>query len=257
VRTELIVATVCGLSSLLLMTKRGHLVDDDEYAAGLRATMSELTAQFSHPTDIATTLSGITSAAVELIDGVDFADVLLIAGPDTFQSVAATDPIATDLDDIQQRFREGPCLDAAIEDVVTVSNDLSEDHRWPRFAKSAVAAGVNSMQSFRLYTHNSRMGALNLFACERDVFTAEVEALAAMLATQAAVALIAEDKELQFRSALASRDVIGQAKGMIMERFHVDAFRAFELLRKLSQDSNTRVVDVATELISRGPGSPR
>ena len=227
-------------------------MDDHEYAAGLRATMSELTSQAFNPTDIATTLYGVTSAAVELIDGVDYADVLLISGSDTFQSVAATGQVAVDLDDVQERFREGPCLDAAIEDVVTRSNDLSEDERWPRFAKSAIAAGVHGMLSFRLYTHNSRMGALNLFAGRRGVFTAEVEVLAAMLATQAAIALIADDKDLQFRSALASRDMIGQAKGMIMERFNVDANRAFELLKRLSQDSNIRLTDVAAELIARG-----
>ncbi len=106
-------------------------------------------------------------------------------------------------------------LDAAIEDVVTRCNDLSDDERWPRFAKSAVAAGVHGMLSFRLYTHDSRMGALNLFAGRRGVFTAEVEVVAAMLATQSAIALIADDKYLQFSSA---------------ERFNVDANRAFELL---------------------------
>ena len=73
-----------------------------------------------------------------------------------------------------------------------------------------------------------------------------------MLATHAAIALIADDVRLQFQSALASRDTIGQAKGMIMERFNVDAVRAFELLTKLSQDSNTRVADIAQELVSRG-----
>ena len=77
-----------------------------------------------------------------------------------------------------------------------------------------------------------------------------------MLATQAAIALIADDKDLQFRSALASRDMIGQAKGMIMERFDVDGNRAFELLKRLSPDSNTRLVDVATELIARGQIPP-
>ena len=76
------------------------------------------------------------------------------------------------------------------------------------------------------------MGALNLFGIKPDVFTAENEAIGAMLATHAATAPIADDERLQFQSALASRDIIGQAKGMIMERFDVDAVRAFELLRK-------------------------
>jgi hypothetical protein len=80
------------------------------------------------------------------------------------------------------------------------------------------------------------MGALNLFGVEPDVFTTDSEAVGAMLATHAAIAPIADDVRLQFQSALASRDIIGQAKGMIMERFEVDAVRAFEVLTRLSQD---------------------
>lgn len=232
-------------------------MDDRQYADKLRATMSGLTAEFSRASDIATTLYRITSTAVELIEGVDYADVLLVSGPDTFRSLAATDQLATQLDSEQQRFREGPCLDAAVDDVVTVSNDLTNDQRWPRFSKSAIAAGVHSILSFQLYTHNDRGGALNLFSRNRDVFTAEAEALGAMLAAQAAIALIVKDKELQFRSALASRDIIGQAKGMIMERFDVDSLQAFELLKKLSQDSNTRLIEVATELVARGADPAR
>ena len=215
--------------------------------------MSEITEQFSRPTDIEATLDGVTGAAVELIDGVDYADVLLVSGPDQFQSVAATSQVAADLDDVQRRFREGPCVDAATDEPVTISNDLREDVRWPRYCESAIKAGVRSMLSYRLYTHTPRLGALNLFGRQPDVFTAETEVLAAMLATQAALALIAEDKDLQFRSALASRDLIGQAKGMIMERFQVDSMRAFELLKRLSQDSNTRLVDVANEIVTGGP----
>ncbi len=230
-------------------------MNDHEYAAGLRRTMSEITQQFSHPTDITTTLCRVTTAAVELIDGADYADVLLISGPDDFKSVAATSEVATDLDRVQQHFYEGPCLDAAVNDSVTVCNDLRADTRWPRFAKSAVAAGVHSMLSYRLYTHDSRSGALNLFGLNPDVFTVEGETLGAMLATQAAIALIADDKQLQFTSALASRDVIGQAKGIIMERFDIDGSQAFELLRKLSQQSNIRLVEIASHLVGRGPDS--
>ncbi|MDT5228866.1 MAG: hypothetical protein QOH94_2659, partial [Mycobacterium sp.] len=85
-----------------------------------------------------------------------------------------------------------------------------------------------------------------------DAFDPEAQAVAAMLATHAAITLIAQHRDTQFQSALASRDAIGQAKGMIMERFDVDAVRAFELLKKLSQSSNTRLVAVAEELVARG-----
>jgi GAF domain-containing protein len=227
-------------------------MDDREYAEVLRQVMTELTQQFAHPTEIGDTLQRVTASAVDLIDGVDCADVLLISGADLFRSVAATSQLAVDMDDLQQRFREGPCLDAAVGNPTVVCNDLREDLRWPRFAEAAVAAGVRSLLSFQLFTHNARMGALNLFGLKSGVFTVEREAVGAMLATHAAIALIADDVRLQFQSALASRDIIGQAKGMIMERFDVDAVRAFELLVRVSQNSNIRVAEVAEEIVSRG-----
>ncbi len=228
-------------------------MDDREYAEVLRQTMAKLTENIATPTEIDAILRSATATAVELIAGVDCADVLLISRPDLFESMAATSPLATDVDDLQQHFREGPCLDAALGHSVIVCNDLREDPRWPRFAKPAIAAGVHALLSFQLYTHNSRTGALNLFGLTPGVFTAEAKALGAMLATHVANALTASDKELQFQSALGSRDIIAQAKGMIMERFDVDALRAFDLLTRVSQNSNVRVADVAAEIVARGP----
>jgi transcriptional regulator with GAF, ATPase, and Fis domain len=227
-------------------------MDDREYFDVLRGAMHTLTEQFVHPAGVDVILRNVTASALELIEGVDSADVLLVTGPDRLKSVAATSQIAVDIDDLQKRFGEGPCLDAAVGDSVVLCNDLRDEARWPNFAESAVAAGITSMMSLQLYTDKSRRGALNLFGRAPDVFNPEKEAVAAMLATHAAVALIANDERLQFKSALASRDVIGQAKGMIMERFDVDAVRAFELLKKLSQGSNTRLVAVAEELVARG-----
>jgi transcriptional regulator with GAF, ATPase, and Fis domain len=227
-------------------------MDDRAYAEVLRLAMAQLTKKFARPTDIDDTLKSVTASCVDLIDGVECADVLLIAGADLFRSVAATSQLAVDIDDLQRRFREGPCVDAAVGNSIILCNDLREETRWPRFAEAAVAAGVHSLMSFQLFTHNALVGALNLFGLKPDAFTPEFEAVGAMLATHAATALIADDVRLQFQSALASRDTIGQAKGMIMERFNVDAIRAFELLTKLSQDSNTRVADIAVELVSRG-----
>jgi ANTAR domain/GAF domain len=163
--------------------------------------------------------------------------VLLISGPELFRSLAPTSQLAIDVDGMQRRFREGPCLDAAVGSSVILCSDLAKDPRWPSFAKEAIAAGVHAMLSFQLFTHNGRMGALNLFGCTPGAFTLESKALGAMLATHVGNAFIAADKELQFKSALSTRDMIGQAKGMIMERFNVDAVQAFDLLTKLSQQS--------------------
>ncbi|KEF94978.1 hypothetical protein K883_05163 [Mycobacterium sp. TKK-01-0059] len=207
-------------------------------------------------------LAQITRAAVDLIDGVDCATVLVISDGG-FQSIAATSVTAMEIDQAQQRTGQGPCHDAADRDVIVRSSDLREDDRWPEFAQIARAAGVLSVTSFRLYTQGANSGALNLFGFQPESLTAESEALGAMLATQAALLILAADRQQQFESALASRDVIGQAKGILMERFDVDAMQAFELLTGLSQQLNTPVKIIAERLVRRGentstvdPGAP-
>jgi len=229
-------------------------VDDHEYVVALRRTMEDLPRTFLRPVPIEDLLNGVTRAAVDLIDGADCADVLLISETSGYRSLAATRRFAIEVDGVQEQFREGPCVDAAADgDAVVRCDDLQDDPRWPRFAKGAVAVGVHAMMSFQLYTQDKRKGALNVFGLTSGVFDAKDQAVGAMLATHAATALIAHDRERQFQSALSSRDAIGQAKGMIMERFAVDATRAFELLKKLSQDTNTPLVDIAAGLVARGP----
>jgi transcriptional regulator with GAF, ATPase, and Fis domain len=230
--------------------------DDVDFENTVRRLMADLSTQFVGRTEIGETLKRVTAASVELIEGLDFADILIVGDNDDYQSVAPTDHRAVDMDNIQERAGQGPCLDAVASDGMVLTHDLGSDTRWPRFAREATTTiGVNSVLSFRLFTDDKRSGALNLFALERRAFGKDAEAVGAMLATHAAVALIAERKEAQFTSALASRDTIGQAKGMIMERFDVDAIRAFELLAKISQDSNTRLANVAAQLVARGSDS--
>ncbi|MGY4647329.1 ANTAR domain-containing protein [Mycobacterium sp. URHB0021] len=234
-------------------------MDDSEHAKLLRRTMEELTETAAHPTDIGATLRGVTAACVDVIPGTESADILLITDGDHYQSLAATSELAENLDEDQHRFHEGPCLNAAVSDAVVRCDDFRDDDRWPRFAKAAMASGVHSMLSFQLFTHDDRVAALNLLGLQPHCFAPDAEALGAMFATHAALALIANNKRHQFESALASRDMIGQAKGRIMERFDVDAVRAFELLVKVSQDSNTRLSDLARRIAagSSDPQHPR
>jgi GAF domain-containing protein len=219
----------------------------------LQQTMTDLAERYAHPTELVVTLRAVTEAAVRHVPGVDSADILLITPPDGFESVASTSPLPVRVDSLQQDFREGPCVDAAVGEPLVRSDDLEADPRWPRFGESAAALGVRSVLSFQLYTYGTGRAALNLFGLERNAFTMEAEAIAGMIATHAATALIAHNRERQFQSALASRDTIGQAKGMIMERFAINAVRAFELLVKTSQASNKPVAELAKEIVTRGP----
>jgi hypothetical protein len=194
-------------------------------------------------------LGGVTAAAVKLMDGVDYADIMLISDGHA-RSVEPTAKLITELDTEQMRLQEGPCLAAAVADAVVRCPDLSQDARWPQFGAAAVAAGIHSMLSFQLYAHdNGSAGALNLFSRRRVSFDLEAEAIGAMLATHAAVALMAMNERDQFRSALASRDTIGQAKDILMERFQVDAVKAFVMLTKLSQESNIPVREIAARVV--------
>lgn len=220
----------------------------------IRTAMAELAANFDSPTDITAILETVTAQAVELIDSVDVADVLLVDA-ERYRSLAPTAEIAAVLDSIQLELKEGPCLDAAVSDAAVVCPDLSAEPRWPSFAAAAVTAGVSAMMSYHLYSHPAKRGApagrgaLNLFSHNPVDYTVEEQAIAAMLATHAATALLAADRQTQFESALASRDVIGQAKGMLMERFKIDAVRAFALMTQLSQDNNVKLRTIAQQIV--------
>ena len=214
----------------------------------IRTAMTELTENFASKAGPDAILASVTSSAVRLIDGIDVADVLVITD-DKYESLAPTNDLIRELDDLQLQFQEGPCLEAAVAESVIRSSDLRAERRWPRFAEAAIERGVFSVLSFQLYSHRSGRGALNLFGRDPRTFSVEAEAIGAMLATHAANALVAADRQNQFDSALASRDVIGQAKGVLMERFGVDAVQAFDLLSTLSQNSNTPLRQVAAQVV--------
>jgi hypothetical protein len=171
------------------------------------------------------------------------------------RTLAATGPVAKILDDIQQRHQEGPCVAAAWANHMVVVEDLVTETRWPAYREDALAqTSVRSIMAFQLFADNQTMGALNFYADDPRAF-ADTDVEAGLLyATHTALAWNLLRRDEQYRSALASRDVIGQAKGILMERFSVDAVQAFDLLRRLSQQSNTALVDIARRVVEK-PGN--
>jgi GAF domain-containing protein len=197
----------------------------------------------------------VTSAAVELITGVDTAGILLITKGGRFESHAGTTDLPHELDGLQHTLQEGPCMEAALDDVVVRVDDFRSETRWPAYSAAVAELGVLSSLSFRLYTHKRTAGALNLFGFAPRVWDADGVLTGTVLAAHAAAAVSAHLEAGQLQSALLSRDHIGQAKGVIMERYGVDDVRAFDMLRQLSQESNTRLVDIADRVIGTR-GSP-
>lgn len=214
----------------------------------IRAAMVQLIRGHAKDTALEHALFSITSSAVELIEGVDFADMLVMYEGEG-RSVAPTMPLAVELGTVQLSHQQGPCLDAAIKETLIISTDLREEIRWPSFAPAAVAVGVHAIVSYRLIPQHKATGALNLFSHEPRSLDEAGKTMGALLATMATVAMMTAVREEQFETALASRDVIGQAKGILMNHYRVDADRAFEMLRSLSQHDNIPLRTIALQII--------
>ena len=222
----------------------------------LAMRMADLARTAAAPRSVEDVLSDVTAAALELVPGTDTAGVLLIGKGGKWDSLGGTSDLPHVLDELQMKYNEGPCVEAALDDLIVRTEDFRTDERFPNWSPAVVELGVLSGVSFKLYTANRTAGALNLFAFKPNAFDGESETLGTVLAAHAAAAILASREGEELQSALSTRDRIGQAKGIIMERYNVDDIQAFDMLRKLSQDSNIRLVDIAQRVIeTRGEGA--
>lgn len=201
------------------------------------------------------TLGLIVAGAVATVPGADYAGVSRWRrGGGITTAMSMPNPLVQELDELQAALNEGPCVDAIwVADQVHAPR-LATDERWPRYARRAVELGVNASLSLRLYVEGDTLGALNLYSRTEDGFRADSFAFADLFSSHAAIALTGADRVAGLEQALRTRDLIGQAKGILMQRFGVDAQRAFAMLVQASQHSNTKLVDVA-EWVA-GPDHP-
>lgn len=196
------------------------------------------------------TLAKVCELAVETIDGCDHAGVSLVEGR-MVNTVGANDEVPAMVDSIQYEVDQGPCVDAIRDHEVFQADNLGDETRWPKFAERAAGeTGVASMLSHRLFAEEDTMGALNLYSRRPAAFDEEARALASVFAAHAAVALVAARREEQFHEALASRDLIGQAKGILMARQGISSEQAFDALRRASQRLNIKLREVAQRVLT-------
>lgn len=215
----------------------------------LAQRMAELARASAAPRSVDDVLADVTAAAKELIPGADTAGVLLVGKGGKFDSVAGTSDLPHRLDALQMTLQEGPCVEAALDELIVRTEDFRSEQRWPKYSAAVVKIGVLSGLSLKLYTAERAAGALNLFSFRPNAFDDKDETTGVVLAAHAAAAILASRHGEQLESALSTRDRIGQAKGIVMERFGVDEVQAFDMLRRLSQESNTRLIDVAKRVI--------
>lgn len=202
-------------------------------------------------TDCDTVLAELAEHAAVEIPGAQYAGITRTRDAKDIDTPAATHMWPVLLDKIQQRYREGPCLTAAWEEKTIHVADLENDGRFPLYRRDALdETPIRTIMAFQLFIVGETMGALNVYAEEPNSFGPESRTIGLIFAAHSSVAWNSARRDEQFKQALSSRDTIGQAKGMIMERYSVDAVQAFALLRKLSQDSNVPLIQIASELLA-------
>jgi GAF domain-containing protein len=192
-------------------------------------------------------------------------------------TVACSDPVAARVDEVQYRLDDGPCLHAMRDGEVVIIEDTAEQAHWPEFEAEAAAAGIRSCLALPLIAdtrdaESQPAGALNLYARTASAFGEIETRRAENFAGKASGALALAsrltsyaDLNEQLRASLVSRSVIDQALGIIMARGglgsvdseqHLTQGRAFELLRTASQNTNTKLRDIARALVTSVTGEP-
>jgi GAF domain-containing protein len=181
-----------------------------------------------------------------------YAGIALYARGSRPEIAAVTDPVVADVYDLQISSDNGPLVTALRDRRTVLIRDTATDDRWPEWAEKVAALGVRSALDVPLATGNqarSTVGVLGLYSPQADAFSQDDEAIAHILARHAAVALASARHEETMAQAVDARKLVGQAMGILMERFDVDADRAFAILKRYSQDTNTKLRDVAQQLI--------
>ena len=221
-------------------------------ADDLATTLSDLARSLQDEDDLTATLSAIAHAAVGTVPGAEYAGLTVVQRRREVHTRAATADLVDEVDRAQYETGEGPCLTAAYEHRTVSLPDMDREHRWPRFTGRAAALGVHSMLSFQLFVHQDSLGALNLYATRAHAFDDDSEHVGLLFAAHAAVAMSGAQRQEHLARAITARDVIGQAKGMLMERHRLTADQAFALLVRTSQHTNTKLIDVAHRLTATG-----
>ena len=231
----------------------GATADDDRASGSDLATqLSELAQSLQQEPGVEATLQGIVDGAVALIPGTEHASMSAFSKRQEAHTRAASGELPRRVDQAQAETGQGPCLDTLYEQRTARIPVMADERRWPEFADRARELGIGSMLAVQLFVEGDSLGALNLFSSQPDSFDEESEHVALLFASHAAIAMSEAQDQENLRGAIDFRDLIGQAKGILMERHRITSEQAFLVLSRASQNSNRTLRDVASELVFEG-----
>lgn len=195
-----------------------------------------------------TTVDLITQYAQAAV-GCDDAGILLVHSRTQIETASSTSERVIRSHELQRELDEGPCLDSLESGGSFLSTDVSTDERWRLWGPAVSRLEIRSAMSVLLETRERRYGSLNLYADRTGAFDSSDLATAMIFARHASIALANVHQEQGLLSAIDARKVIGQAQGILMERYDIDADRAFEVLRRYSQNHNEKLHKVAAWVV--------
>jgi GAF domain-containing protein len=220
-------------------SSRETRVDSAEFAEMARSLQDE--------PDISETLETLIAYARDCLS-CDHAGIHLVRNRE-IETAAATDEVIHQADKLQTELGEGPCLQAIWDDETFVVGDTAADPRWPVFGPKAAELGLRSILSVRMHSGEQTLGAINFYCSAVREFDREDVTMAQVFAQHASVALATAKREEGLRMAIDSRHLIGQAQGILMERFELSSDKAFAVLRRYSQDNNVKLRELADQIV--------
>ena len=213
--------------------------------------MQKLAETLNGPSSLPDSLRVLTDGAVAAIPGADHASISVRHPDGQLETLAATHPQIETLDARQYELEEGPCYETVTDETFRVSFDLGRDGRWPRYGPIAAAAGIHAQLAALLNENGSgRRSALNVYASNPHEFDHESIETAELFASHASVAMGFVHTVENLGRAITSRQMIGQAVGIVMERYQLDEGRAFNFLVRASQDSNVKLHTIAADIVT-------
>lgn len=221
-----------------------------ESTVRIDSALAEAARMMHAPRTLDETLDAIVQATLETVPGFNHVGLSITHRNGEIETRAGTDPLVWELDELQYSLREGPCYDTIQgRTAANFVEDAPHDQRWPNYMPRAAEKGLRAQMALRLYDDDGTLGGLNLYSTESTTIEDGAAQIAELFASHAAIALGRSRYESQLNDAIASRKIIGQAIGIIMQRYEIDEHRAFKFLIRASSTSNLKIRVVSEELV--------
>ena len=218
--------------------------------ADIAASLAASARVINSPQTLEETLDAIVRATLVSVPGFDHVGISIMHRDGTIETKAATDQVVWELDDLQYRIDEGPCVTAMREGLVVSVPNIRHEQRWSQYVPEAVMrTGLQAQLAVQLYVNDKTLGGLNMYSTRSASIDPGAIQAAELFATHAALALARARRESDLNDAIATRQEIGMAIGLTMARYDLDSERAFQYLVRASSTSQIKIRDIARQII--------